>query len=49
MDDGEVVELGTHSDLMKMQGLYFDMVTSQVLIFAHAFMHLYIEKLSTLL
>ena len=30
MDEGEVVEVGTHAELMEMSGLYCDMVTAQV-------------------
>ena len=30
MDKGEIVEVGDHAELMKMEGLYYDMVTSQV-------------------
>ena len=31
IEDGRVVEMGSHSDLMARKGLYFDLVTAQVL------------------
>ena len=31
IEDGRVVEMGSHSDLMAKKGLYFDLVTAQVL------------------
>ena len=30
-DDGEVVEMGTHSELLKKQGIYYTLYTNQVL------------------
>ena len=30
IDNGEIKETGTHDDLMKLEGLYYDMVTAQV-------------------
>lgn len=30
VDDGQVVEMGTHAELMDKEGLYFDLVTAQV-------------------
>jgi len=29
MDDGEIVEAGTHKELMKQEGFYFDLYTKQ--------------------
>lgn len=33
LDNGEIKETGTHDELMKLEGLYYDMVTSQVRIY----------------
>ena len=31
LEDGQVAEIGTHADLMSKKGLYYDMVTAQVI------------------
>ena len=42
IEDGHVVETGSHSDLMARKGLYFDLVTAQVLINTSRYLQLYL-------
>lgn len=40
MNKGGVVEVGTHSQLMSNQGLYYDLVTAQVHLCMSIWMHI---------
>lgn len=41
VEDGRVVEMGTHSELMDKGGLYYELVTAQVML---AHVHAYVDK-----